>query len=245
MTVCRARDQCASLEPPGPLLSGRPGPVARGVSSEPIAARCLSGQRSTTSRSRPRSRRSAAPMTPLPSNQPSSPTAAGTVRRRPGGLRRDRAGARGTAAAAAAAAAPGVRRHLSHLPLRPGEGPGAGAAAGPGGRPDREPGDRPGAGGQRGGRQHPAAHPVGRDANDLAPAGRARVRDQGRGHDRRPAGGPEEARARRHRRARPVARVPGLRRVELRSDETGTTIRMQMGIAAPGATPGAAPTAGG
>ena len=33
--------------------------------------------------------------------------------------------------------------------------------------------------------------------------------------------------------------------VELRSDETGTTIRMHMGIPAPDATPGAAPTTGG
>jgi hypothetical protein len=84
VTVCRARDQCDSAESPDPLNSGRPGPVARGVSSEPIAARCLSGRRSTTSRSRPRSRRSAAPMTPLHSNQPSSPTAAGPVRCRHG-----------------------------------------------------------------------------------------------------------------------------------------------------------------
>src|ERR1700733_15903968 len=56
LTVCRARDQCDSLGPPDPLISGRPGPVARGVSSEPIATRRLSEQRSTTSASRPRTR---------------------------------------------------------------------------------------------------------------------------------------------------------------------------------------------
>jgi len=62
------------------MLSGRPGPVARGVSSEPIAGSRLIGRRSTTSRSRPRSRRSAAPMTSLHPTQPSSPTSAGPIR---------------------------------------------------------------------------------------------------------------------------------------------------------------------
>ena len=219
LTVCRARDQCASLEPPGPLVSGRPGPVARGVSSEPTATRCLSGQRSTISRSRPRSRRSAAPMTPLPSNQPSSPTAAGTSAACPAGSRRDRAGARGAAAPLPPLPPPGPDALFT--PTAPTwRRSGRWCCSRPGGRPDREPGERPGAGGQRGGRQRPAAHPVGRDADDLAPAGRARVRDPGRGHDRRPAGRADQARARRHRRARPVARLPGLRpgRAALRRD---------------------------
>ena len=80
LTVCRARDQCDSSESADPLVFGRPGPLGVGVSSEPTATRSLSGQRSTTSRSRPRSRRSAAPMTPLNSTQPSSPTPAGPIR---------------------------------------------------------------------------------------------------------------------------------------------------------------------
>ena len=178
-TVCRARDQCDSLEARRAesadlrLAQVR---VARGVSSEPKAARRLSGQRSTTSRSRPRSRRSAAPMTPLnpppaviadvsrTDPLPPPPPPGGPPRDGPGAPRRRRAPRR-----CHHCRRPGRRRaHLPHLPHGPGEGPRPGASAGQGGRAGRGQSQRPGTRGQRGGRQHAAAHRVGRHAGDLA-----------------------------------------------------------------------------
>ena len=205
------------------------------------------------SRSRTRIRRSAALMTPLnptpaaiadasgtdqalPSAQvlPSAQPAIGASTAIGGRSWAGRRAGRSKRRAPQPAAPARRRRRLPHLSHGPVEGPRSGDAAGQGGRSHRGQGQRPGAGRQRGGREHAAAHRLVRDPGDLA--GRheivCEIHDEGTITDplagqRRPASDATGGHG-----LWLVYQVCDL--VELRSDQTGTTIRMHMRIRPPG-----------